>query len=102
MNVLDIRPTAQEGEEYLVKAVEMRPHVAKYHVNLGNSETLRVFLSFITYRVSLLGVIYHLQKRYKQAESCYLTALQLEPGMPSAEDNLRKLHSTLSKLSKEP
>jgi Flp pilus assembly protein TadD len=75
-------PTAQEGEEYLVKAVKMRPHIAKYHVNLG--------------------VIYHLQKRYEQAESCYLTALQLEPGMPSAEDNLRKLHSTLSKLSKEP
>lgn len=34
----------QEGEEYLAKAVEMRPNLAKYHVNLGRLKTIFILV----------------------------------------------------------
>lgn len=41
-----------------------------------------------------------MQKRYDLAEKCYEKALQLEPSMTSAQDNMKKLLSTLSKQVK--
>lgn len=46
-----------------------------------------------------LGAMYHMNKKYALAEKSYLLALQLNPGDPVAETNLKKLRNVTQKRS---
>ena len=77
--------------------------MAKYHANLGEGRVNYLIIKCIHIIIILytsIGVIYHMEKKYGLAEKSYETALQLEPSLTTAKDNMKKLHSTLSKRSK--
>ncbi|KAK7870176.1 hypothetical protein R5R35_012732 [Gryllus longicercus] len=71
-----------EAEKHFIAAISFDRSNAVYHTNLG--------------------VLYHRWKKYNKAEELYRRALEIEPHLRSAHENLAMLRRTLQKAGRQP
>ncbi|XP_067014529.2 protein O-mannosyl-transferase TMTC4 isoform X2 [Anabrus simplex] len=113
--MLDSIGESAKAETVAHEALSVLPTEPSLHFNLANTlgkagrfaEAEKHFAAAISYDLrnpvyyTNLGVLYHRWKKYDKAEGLYLRALELNPNLQSAKDNLALLHKTLLKANRQ-
>ncbi|XP_076347219.1 transmembrane O-mannosyltransferase targeting cadherins 4 isoform X1 [Tachypleus tridentatus] len=110
--MLDSTGDLNKAESLAREALRYLPEESSLHFNLANTlgkigkyqdsewhflHAIKLTKNNPSYYTNL-GVLYHRWKKYDKAEEAYQQALQMQPGLKSARDNLELLHKTLTRL----
>jgi protein O-mannosyl-transferase len=90
-----------QAERHFLKATQLDTQNAKYHANLGKIESFKLNGSKSLCATVFSGVLYHRWKKFAHAEKSYLTALDLDPNLQTAKDNLQMLRKNVAKRKQQ-
>ncbi|XP_015604969.1 transmembrane and TPR repeat-containing protein 4 isoform X2 [Cephus cinctus] len=92
-NILGKAGKFVEAEKYFNGAISRDANNPTFYTNLGINKFISYTSSItdIYNLINISGVLYHRWKMYDKAENMYRKALEINPGLRSARDNLKRL-----------